>query len=154
LMGYILITMDRQKAWAIIILIATFVTIPLDLILVPWAVKVFANGAMGGVFSYAITETGMAISAFLLLPRGTFNRDNLKVASKLLLAGLIMAAATWTVREAFIVIPLIVGAATYVVMVFILRAIPKEDMEFIHETFLTVLQRFRGRLIGPAISKG
>ncbi len=40
-----------------------------------------------------------------------------------------MAAVTWTVRDAFLLIPLVVGAVTYLGMILILRAIPKEDWD-------------------------
>jgi O-antigen/teichoic acid export membrane protein len=154
LVGYLLIAMDRQKAWAPVLLIATVITIPLDLILIPWTAKAFANGALGGAFSFACTEFGMILIGFSLLPKDTFSSENAKVAAKVLLAGGVMVAAAWTVREAFILIPVVVGAVTYIAMIFLLRAIPKEDLDFFFDLGSSVFQRLRRRSAASVELKG
>jgi O-antigen/teichoic acid export membrane protein len=154
LLGFLLITMDRQKIWAVVLLLATLATIPLDLILVPWTVKTFANGALGGALSYTFTEIGMTAAGLALLPKGTFNRANAKVIAKVLLAALVMAGASWTVRGGFIVIPIAIGAATYFGMVFILHALPKEDWEYFIGIGSSLFQRVRGRFSKTVDLKG
>jgi len=154
LVGYLLIAMDRQRVWAPVLLIATLVTVPLDLILIPWTVKVFANGALGGAFSFAFTELGMMLIGFSLLPKKTFSRENATVAAKVLLAGGVMAAVAWTVRDAFILMPVLVAAVTYVGMIFLLRAIPKEDLDFFVELGSSLLQRLRRRSQASVELKG
>lgn len=145
LLGFLLISMDRQKTWAVVILAATVVTILLDLVLVPWTVKTFANGAIGGALSFAFTETGMILAGIALLPRGYFSWANGKAVAKLILAGLVMVGATWIWRDAIILIPIILGAVTYIGMVIILHALPKEDWNFIIGTIHSIFQRARRR---------
>ena len=145
LLGFLLISKDRQKSWACVMLIAAIATIPLDLILIPWTVKTFANGALGGALSFVFTEVGMTMTGLALLPRGTFSRQNAEVAAKVILAGVVMAAVTWIVRDIFILIPIAVGAVTYVGMVAILRAVPKEDWDFFLDIGSSFIQRLRGR---------
>ena len=143
LLGFLLISMDRQKAWAVAMLIATLATIPLDLILVPWTVKNFGNGALGGAISFAFTEVGITTAGFILLPSGTFGWENMKVAVRMILAGGVMVGATWFVRNAFILIPITVGAVTYIGMIATLHAVPKEDLDFLVRIGASFFQRLR-----------
>ena len=154
LLGFLLISMDRQKTMAVVMLVMTFATILLDLILIPWTMKTFANGALGGALSYVLTESGMLIAGIALLPRGAFNRGNVQVVSKLILAGAVMAAATWAVRDAFLLIPVVVGAVTYIGMILILRALPKEDWDSFFKLGSILLDRLRRRPTASAELKG
>ena len=55
------ISSDRQNVWIVVMAVGTILTIPLDLVLVPWCQKTFGIGALGGSLSYLVTETGMVI---------------------------------------------------------------------------------------------
>ena len=154
LLGFLLISMDRQKTLAVVMIIMTIATIPMDLILVPWTMKTFANGALGGALSFVITEIGIAIAALVLLPRGTFDQENLKVGAKVILAGVVMVAVTWAVRDAFLLIPITVGAVTYGGMIFLLRAIPKDDWDIVLMLGSSFLHRLRRRSAASAELKG
>jgi O-antigen/teichoic acid export membrane protein len=145
LVGFLLISLDRQKAWAYVIMIATLATIPLDLFLIPWTVRTFANGALGGALSFAFTEIGMTTAGFVLLPKDYFLWKNTGPVIKLILAGLVMVGAAWFWRNTFILIPVIIGAVTYIGMVILLRALPDEDWNFIMGTARSVFHRVRGR---------
>jgi O-antigen/teichoic acid export membrane protein len=154
LLGFLLISMDRQKTMAVVMLVMTCATILLDLILVPWTMKTFANGALGGALSYVLTESGMLIAGIALLPRGAFNRGNTQVITRLILAGAVMAAATWFVRESFLLIPVLVGAVTYIGMILILRALPKEDWDSFFKLVSILFDRLRRRPTASAELKG
>jgi O-antigen/teichoic acid export membrane protein len=154
LLGFLLISMDRQKTLAVVMLVMTLATIPLDLFLVPWAMKTFANGALGGALSYTVTETSIVVVAATLLPKGTFDRENIKVIFKLLTSGCVMAAITWLVRDAFLLIPILVGAVTYIGMILILRAIPKDDWDSFFKLGSSLFDRLRRRPAAPAELKG
>lgn len=154
LLGLLLISIDRQKPWAAVILACTFATIPLDLILIPWTENTFANGALGGSLSFAVTEIGMTAAGFALLPKDIFSRENGKAAAKMLTAGLGMTAITWILRDAFILVPMILGAATYIGMILLLRAVPKGDLDTFFELGGVFIQRLRGRFSRAAELKG
>jgi hypothetical protein len=96
----------------------------------------------------------MIIIGFSLLPKKTFSRENAKVAAKALLAGGVMLAVAWTVRDDFILIPVAAGAVTYLGMIFLLRAIPKEDWDFFLDLGATFFQRIRRRTTGSVELKG
>ncbi len=127
LLGYFCMSTDRQKAWSIVMIIATIATIPLDLILVPWCQNKFGNGAIGGSLSFIITESGMVLVGIILLPKRTLGWPNLWRGVRVLLAGLLMAISAWSLRNHFIVLPISVGALTYLVSIYVFRVIPPED---------------------------
>lgn len=139
LVGMFLISTDRQNAWTRVIIIATLVSIPLALMLIPWSQRVFNNGALGGTFSYIITEAFMLIAGIRLLPKGTLGRANLFFAARTLLAGIVMVGAIWWLRDAFLLIPLVVGAAVYLAGIIILRLISPENWEFLKYIMIGVL---------------
>lgn len=154
LLGFLLISMDRQKVWAYVILAASVATIPLDLVLIPWTMKMFANGALGGALSFAFTEIGQTAAALALLPKGYFGLTSGRPVAKLVLAGLVMVGATWFLRDAFLLIPILVGAATYAAMIYFLRPLPNEDWNFVFSTLNSILRRVRGRFYRTAEQRG
>ncbi len=127
LIGTFLLSIDRQKAWAIIMATATVATIPLDMIFIPLFETFFNNGAMGGAFAYLITEIGMAIAGISLLPKGTLGRQNGWSAIKVVLAGLSMFIVAWMLRSYFIAVPVIAGVIVYSSLIILLRVLPKDD---------------------------
>ncbi|MCA9930596.1 MAG: flippase, partial [Anaerolineales bacterium] len=88
LLGQFLVSTDRQNKWTVVMIVAAIVTIPLDLLLIPWCVQTFANGAVGGAAAFVITEAGMMIAGLSLLPKGSLTRANASMAARILLAGL------------------------------------------------------------------
>ncbi len=143
LIGRFLISMDRQNLWTMVMAVATVVTIGLDFVLIPWCQAMFGNGAIGGALSFVITELGMMIAGFILLPRGSLTRTNLWLAMRVLLAGLIMMAVTWQFQHFFIAIPILVGAVTYISCVLLLRIVPKTDFELLQSLVHQLQQKLR-----------
>jgi hypothetical protein len=123
--------------------VATFATIPLDLLLVPFCQARFDNGAIGGAIAFVITEAGMMAAGLLLLPRGTFGWNNVMLAARIFLAGGLMAVVTWPLRDAFILIPVVVGALIYFTLIVILRVVPKDDWSLLLSMAQSILGRFR-----------
>ena len=143
LIGRFLISMDRQNAWTLVMAVATIATVPLDMLLIPWCQATFGNGALGGAISFVITELGMLLAGLTLLPAGALTRANLWTALRVLSAGLLMVAVAWQFEALFIAVPILSGAITYVVAVFLLRIIPKEDIELLLELSQPLLNKFR-----------
>ncbi len=150
LLGQFLISIDRQNAWTIVMAVATLATIPLDLVLIPWAAQTLGNGAAGGALAFVATESAMMIVGFVLLPSGALNRGMAGRAARTLLAGLVMVALVWPLREMFIAVPIAAGAASYVAMVLLLRLVPAEDMRLLRELAQGLLARVQRRAVEPA----
>lgn len=145
LIGQFLISTDRQNAWTIVMVVAAIITIPLDLVLVPWCQREFGNGAIAGALSFIVTELGMVFVGIWLLPKGSLGWSNGVTATRIIIAGLAMTGAAWWVRDMFIAIPVIVGAITYIGMIVILRVVPREDIALFKEMAQGIIRKLRRR---------
>jgi O-antigen/teichoic acid export membrane protein len=145
LIGRFLIATDRQGIWAMVMLVSATAAVPLDLLFVPWAHQLFGNGAIGGATSYFITELAMVVFGIRSLPAGSLNWSNVSAGGRTVFAGLAMAAITWFFRDMFVIIPILVGAAAYLLLVLGLRIIPREDMRLIAQMAQRILGRIRQR---------
>lgn len=154
LIGRFLISIDRQNSWTIVMAAATLVTIPLDLILIPWTQATFGNGAIGGALAFIVTEFGMIMAGLRLLPKGTLGKANAWRAARIFIAGLIMLFAVWTWRDAFILIPILIGVVAYGIMILIMRVLPKEDWDLLRGQGRRLINRFSPHKSEPAKIKG
>lgn len=150
LLGKFLISIDRQNAWTVVMAVATVATLPLDLILIPWSTRAFDNGAIGGALAFVITEGAMLLAGLWLLPAGSLGRTTAALAGRVLVAGVLMAAVAWWLRDTFLPIPIMAGALVYATLAFLLRAIPREDLEMVFSLGQGVLRRVRARFVVPA----
>lgn len=148
--GQYIIATDRVNIWTSFMVVATLVTIPLDLLMIPWFQQEFGNGAIGGAFAFMITELGMAIGGLLLLPRGTLTWSSVRIATLSLVAGVTMMGACWLVRDMILVVPVIVGAATYSSIILLLRVIPREDIIVLRNLSQDLVARLRARIAKPS----
>jgi O-antigen/teichoic acid export membrane protein len=149
LLGSFLISTDRQKPWTRVIIIATVVSIPLDLVLVPWCQSTFNNGAIGGAIAFVVTEAYMLVEAVRLLPKGTLGIANLSYAARTLLAGGIMFAAVWQLRSSFFLIPILVGAVVYLVCVMLFRLVSPETWQILKYVSKGVLHKIGSNRVQP-----
>lgn len=145
LLGQFVVAADRTNMWTLLVFISTALTVPLDLVLMPWAEQRYQNAAIGGALSFAVTELAMTCIGILILPRGTFTWENVSVAARTAIAGAVMALACWLVSDQFVLVPILVGGVVYVPMVLLLRILPKEDMALLLRGFQKVRDRFRPR---------
>ncbi len=141
LLGQYLISIDRQNSWTVVMAVATFLLIGLDLMLIPWSHARWSNGAIGAAAAYGITELCMVIAGILLLPKGTLGRGNLWSAIRIFAAGGVMCAVAWGLSTLFIGVPIVAGVAVYLVMILLLQVLPKED----YQLLLNAVQGFLHR---------
>lgn len=149
--GAYLISSDRQHIWTWVMAIATLATIPLDLGLIRYFQAAFGNGALGGAVSFFITEAGMLAAGMWLLPKGTFQRSNAWTALRIFSAGTIMAGVSWLLRDQFILIPVLAGAAVYISFILVLKVIPREDWLLIQTMLHKVFARVRRPKTEPTV---
>jgi hypothetical protein len=149
LLGQFMISIDRQNTMVWVMAGATLLTVPLDLILVPWSQSQFGVGAIGGSLSFLVTELVMMAVIMALMPRYMLRGHHLQVSLRSLVAGLVMVASIWWARHIFIAIPIALGALVYTAMILILKAIPKDDQEMIKSLIQEGLDRLRKK---PSLS--
>lgn len=128
-LGRFLVATDRTNAWTIAMIAGIVLAFPLNFVLIPWTQQMFQNGAIGGALRLFVTEFLMAIFALWMLPRGTLTRQSADTAARIFAAGGAMVTACWFVRDMFIAVPVLVGIATYTVMILVLRVLKPEDIE-------------------------
>ncbi|MCU0489993.1 MAG: flippase [Chloroflexaceae bacterium] len=155
LLGQYFTAIDRQNTWTLCIFISVVVTIPLNLVLVPWSERVFGIGALGGAFSFLITEVGQFIAGWFLLPKGTLTWATVRVALRTLLAGLLMFGLVWLNRDQFILIPVFVGVSAYVGLGLLFRLVPEKELNVIVQYVRDKLARKGQAVVSPvsAVSK-
>ncbi len=123
-----LIAMDRQNKLSVMLILVIVLTLPMDFYLIPYTQNRWGNGALGGVVSYLITEIVMMIGIFWATPKGLFSRQNANYAVRVLLAGGVMFLTTWPFRHLFFLVPVLIGAVTYLAIAFLLRLISRDDI--------------------------
>ncbi len=141
LLGQFLIAVDKQNQWTVVMALATLLLVLLDILLIPLAQQRWQNGAIGGALSYVITELGMVIAGLWLLPKGTLGLGNLWFAARVGVAGLAMLLVIWWLRAHMIMVPIAAGAAVYLVLVLVLRVIPKADLKLLLESVQQLLTK-------------
>jgi O-antigen/teichoic acid export membrane protein len=150
LVGRFLVATDRQRQWIAVQALMGLATVALDLVLVPWCQRVYGNGALGGALSYVVTEAGLLTAGIILLPRGSLAWRNASVAMRSLIAGLTMAAAAWSLRDRFLLVPVAAGGVVYVLALWALRAVPGEELRYVKDMAVSIMQRWRRRESRPA----
>ena len=147
LMGKFLIATDRQNSWTILMAVGAAITIPLDLLLIPYFAENYGNGGIGGVIAFGVTEGVMLTVGHWLLPKGSLGRHNAWVAVRSILAGLLMVAAVWSIRDVFVAFQIMLGGLVYVAAILLLRVIPPEDMAIGKEYGYLALDKVRQRFV-------
>jgi O-antigen/teichoic acid export membrane protein len=145
LLGQILICIDQQKFLTKVMAAATLATIPLDLVFVPLFLRVFNNAAMGGAFSFVVTELGMLFVMAWQLPKEIRLTQDYPIYLKVFLAGAGMAVAVWFVQDLFLAIPILVGVVAYAVAVLLLRVLPRDEWTSLLDMLSLFITRIRMR---------
>lgn len=139
--GMFLITMDRQRLVYRVVALGAILTVPLDLILVPYFENQQGNGAIGGAVAYLVTESLILAATIALLPRGSLPASSIGYAFRVVLAGLVMVAAVYPLRNEMLLVPITVGILTFAAMVAILRIVSREERRLAVTTARSLLHR-------------
>jgi O-antigen/teichoic acid export membrane protein len=130
LFGSLALATGRQSLWSSFMIAAIILTIPLDILFVPWADRTFSNGALGGALSYLVTESLLVVVGLSKVAPFLFERKFLWQAARIALAGAIMFAASWPLRNRMLLVPIAVAMVVYVVALILLRAPDDVDRRY------------------------
>ena len=142
-LGRFLVASDLTNAWTLAMVAGIALAFPLNFVLIPWTEQLIGNGAVGAAFRLLFSEILMAGFALWMLPKGTVNSESAGTALRILVAGAVMAAACWFVRDKFIAVTVLVGMVTYTLMILVLRVLKPDDIELIMSTIRSTLAGFR-----------
>ena len=138
LFGTVALATGRQAFWNLVMAAGALMTVPLDLVFVPWADRRYANGAIGGAMAYVVTESMMIVLGLWKVVPYLLGRTTVAQVGRVLVAGGLMFAASWPLRDQFILLPVVVAAAVYVGAALLLGAITEEERRMVSRLALTI----------------
>jgi O-antigen/teichoic acid export membrane protein len=138
LFGATALATGRGLFWAGVIFGAALLTIPLDVLLVPWANDRFENGAIGGALAYVVTEgyqfaVGLVFIVPFLATRAVAWRT-----IRILAAGAMMFAVGWPLRHLPLPIPVLACSVAYAIAVVALRVLGDDERRMVGEVLARV----------------
>lgn len=145
LLGKVATGTGRQGFWTGLMVAGIIVTIPLDLVFVPWADRVFSNGAIGGAMAYAATESMMVVVGLWKITPYLVERRTGARLLRVALAGAVMVAASWPLRDRFVALPIVVGAIAYFCAVVALRVLDRDERRMAMKLVNSATARLPGR---------
>lgn len=143
LLGLHAVIINRQNTRTVLLAAGALATIVLDLILVPWTHQRYGNGAVGGVLSYVFTEMGILVVFLVMLARFALTRATGVYVLKCVVAGGLMTAACWPLRDAFLALPVAVGALVYGAALIALRTLTQDERAIIDSGLTKITSRVR-----------
>jgi len=127
-LGTMLATLDKQRAWALTGVAAAFLNPALNMIAIPVTQSLFGNGAIGAAAITTMTELFMLGVALRLMPRGVLGQETVTYVGKCFAAALFMAAVVWPLRETTLFIPVLVGILVYAAAAVMLRLVSADEL--------------------------
>jgi O-antigen/teichoic acid export membrane protein len=127
IIGSALNALDRQRQWALTGAAAAVLNPSVNLLLIPVFERATGNGAIGAAVTAVLTELFMLVAGLYLLRGRVFGRRSLGVTLRCLGAGLIMAGAVWLLRDRVLPVPILAGAAVYVLASLALGTVSLSD---------------------------
>ncbi|MBI2765287.1 MAG: flippase [Chloroflexi bacterium] len=118
----ILIAVDRQRVWTIVIMAALAVKVALGLALIPLFARWFGNAALGAATSLLAVEAAMMLAAAYFMPRGILDRAACRLYSRLAGAAIIAGAAMFATRPLGFIVIGAAGALAYAAVALLLHA--------------------------------
>jgi O-antigen/teichoic acid export membrane protein len=139
--GTVSLATGRQRFWTSWMVLAILLTIPADLILVPWTDRTYSNGAIGGALAYVVTESLLVVVGLTFVAPFLVDRRFVWRVTRVLMAGVAMFAVAWPLRSRMLLVPVVAGAAVYVFAIVCLRVLDESERDY--------LRRLRVKLSRP-----
>jgi O-antigen/teichoic acid export membrane protein len=138
-----LIAQKKNAVWSGFLGGTVLMHVVFSFLLTPLAMRWTRFGQLGVLASNILAEIITVIFAFILLRSNPLNRETAEKILRSLLATALMAGAVWLTRSLFILIPALLGVATYLVSAYYLKVLGEEDQRKVVEIFRKRFQRSR-----------
>lgn len=126
--GTVLATSDRQRAWALTAVAAAILNPAANLIAIPVTERLLGNGAVGAAAITTATELFMLVVGLRLLPRGVVLPSTVRYVGRCVFAALLMSLAVFVVRELPFLVAVGVGVFVYTVASFALKTLTVQEI--------------------------
>lgn len=131
LLGTVAQATDRKGFWSSLMAGAIAGSIVFDVIFVPLFDDWYGNGAIGGALGYLVTEAAIVAIGLRWLVPEVMNRSVWIRFGKIAVAGALMVAASYPLRHMLLIVPIVVGAAVFVIAVFALKVLTAEERDML-----------------------
>lgn len=121
------VVLGRQSHFAWIALVAFFVSLPLHIVIDTWTNRRYGSAALGAAIVFAVTEALMLVLSLIFMAPGVIDRSLVSVFVRANIAGALLLAAAWPLRDRMILLPIAAGAVVYIAAIFALRATSEEE---------------------------
>lgn len=139
LLGGTALATGRQRRWNTFMIMAILLTVPLDLILVPWTDRAFSNAAVGGAVAYLVTESMLVVLGTVTIAPYLVDATLGWRLLRILLAGIAMYGVTVLLDGRPLALVVLAGAMTYAGLVVLFR-IPDDNDRRLARTALARLR--------------
>ena len=129
---------NKQKAWAVTGLVAIFINISANYILIPYTQQAYLNGGIGAAVATLITEIFVMVSAFYLLPKEYLQTFKSSYIVKPVVATIIMVLPVMLLLSytaLYWMIVLFCASVFYISALFLLKTFNKVELEMISVFF-------------------
>jgi O-antigen/teichoic acid export membrane protein len=131
LLGRFALATGKVRFWSSLMVVVTVLSVPLDIVLVPWTDREFDNGAIGGALAYVVTETLLITIGIWKVAPDLISSVTIARIARCSVAGAAMLAVSWPLRDRFFIIPGAVSLVVYVVVVVVLRTLTDQEKSMI-----------------------
>lgn len=131
LFGRFALATGRVKLWATVMVVVTVLSVPLDMILVPWTDRRFDNAAIGGALAFVVTEAILVTFGSWKVASGLYNRFTILRILRCGLAGAAMVLASWPFRDLLFVVPGAIAVITYAVVVVAIGTLTTQERDLV-----------------------
>jgi O-antigen/teichoic acid export membrane protein len=137
-----LIAQKKNAVWSGFLAGTVLMHVTFSFLLTPLALRWTKFGQLGVLASNILAEVITVFFAFILLRTNPLNRETVGKILRSLLATALTAGVIWVTRSLFIVIPALLGLATYLVSAYYLKVLGEEDQRKVVDIFR---EKFRRR---------
>lgn len=125
---------NRQRAWAVIGLIAIFINISANYLLIPYTQQAYLNGGIGAAVATLITEIFVMVSAFYLLPKDylqTFKSSYIVKPAVATIFTVLPVLLLLSYTGLYWMIVLIIASVFYISSLFLLKTFDNAELKMI-----------------------
>ncbi|MCH8556265.1 MAG: flippase [Balneolia bacterium] len=126
---------NKQNAWAVVGLVAIFVNISANLVLIPYTQDLYMNGGIGAAFATLITELFVMICAIWILPKSYFKGLRFSYFAKPVIATALMIIPTYFLIQTglYWMINLLIAGIVYLIAIFVIRTFQPDETRLIRD---------------------
>ena len=137
-----LVAKRKNASWSVFLVGTVILNYIHCYLLIPYTIRTMHNGGVGAIVSFGMAELTTAVFAVFLLKIKVLNLSSILQLAKAVVASALMALSIWLSRNSFILIPVVLGGAVYILTIWFLRAIEPEDQSKILSIFTRKLSPF------------